>query len=412
MTEERPDATDAGRRRGAHDGEGSAAAGAHDGEGSAAGAHAGEAGAAGTRGPGSASRGRGDAPATTARGQGDGAASRSVEGSQRVFLVRGADASLVSAAGASLVARIVGTEDASLVVEHLEGPELDAGQVLAACQTLPFLATQRVVVVRDAGSLPADVGEALSRYMAAPTPTTVLVLLAAGGRVPAALVKAVRTLGAVVETDPPTGRARQDWILERLADAPVRLRRDAVAALAAHLGEDLRRLDGILAALAAAHGPQATVGAAELEPFLGEAGDLPPWALTDAIDAGDEPRALATLRRMLVAGQRAPLAIMASLHRHFAGALALDGAEVSSPAEAAAALGVSSTFVAGKALALRRRLGSDGLADAFGLLAEADLDLRGRSGLPGEVVLEILVGRLARANRARSRRTGTKRASA
>lgn len=330
----------------------------------------------------------------------------------RVFLVRGADASLVSAAGAGLVARIVGAEDASLVVEHLEGSELDAGQAVAACQTLPFLATQRVVVVRDAGSLPAEVGEALARYVAAPTPTTVLVLLATGGRVPAPLVKAVRAIGQVVETDPPTGRARQDWIRERLADAPVRLRRDAVAALAAHLGEDLRRLDGILAALAATYGPQATIGAAELEPFLGEAGDLPPWALTDAIDAGDEARALATLRRMLVAGQRPPLAIMASLHRHFASALALDGVEVSSPAEAAAALGVSSAFVAGKALALRQRLGSDGLADAFSLLAGADLDLRGRSGLPEGVVLEILVGRLARANRTRSRGRATRRASA
>ena len=43
-----------------------------------------------------------------------------------------------------------------------------------------------------------------------------------------------------------------------------------------------------------------------------------------------------------------------------------------------------------------RRLGSARIARAITLLAEADLDLRGATGLPGEVVLEVLVARLSR----------------
>jgi hypothetical protein len=44
------------------------------------------------------------------------------------------------------------------------------------------------------------------------------------------------------------------------------------------------------------------------------------------------------------------------------------------------------------------------------LLAEADLDVRGRSALPAETVLEVLVGRLSRLSAGRE--TTTRRPSA
>jgi DNA polymerase III subunit delta len=55
----------------------------------------------------------------------------------------------------------------------------------------------------------------------------------------------------------------------------------------------------------------------------------------------------------------------------------------------------SAPFVAKKALEQSRRLGSTRIADAINLIAAADLDCRGVSGLDPEVVIEILVARLA-----------------
>ena len=81
--------------------------------------------------------------------------------------------------------------------------------------------------------------------------------------------------------------------------------------------------------------------------------------------------------------------------------LRLDGADATSGAEAAALLGERSDFVAKKALAQGQRLGSERVAQAVLLLADADLDVKGRSGLPPEVVLEILVARLSRVARSR-----------
>ena len=58
-----------------------------------------------------------------------------------------------------------------------------------------------------------------------------------------------------------------------------------------------------------------------------------------------------------------------------------------------------STFPAKKALAQSKRLGSQKLKTAYGLLADADLALRGAKAWPPELVMEVLVARLANLSR-------------
>ena len=61
--------------------------------------------------------------------------------------------------------------------------------------------------------------------------------------------------------------------------------------------------------------------------------------------------------------------------------LRLDGSGVTSPEQAAEVLGTRSVFPAKKALAQANRLGTARIARAVQLLARADLDLRGTTGL-------------------------------
>lgn len=316
-----------------------------------------------------------------------------------LYLVKGDDASLVDQEVHRLVGRLVGEDDPSLVVEEFGGPSaegLDVGAVIDACTTPSLLVPKRVVVVRDAGQLNAADVKRLSPVLDDPLPSTTLVLVAGGGAVPPALVKRISASGTVVDTAVGRGKARSQWLSDHLKGAPVRFDGPAVALLSDHLGDQMGRLDGLLGALAAAYGPGATVSLVQLEPFLGVAGSAPPWDLTDALDGGDTAAALAVLRRMVGAGGSHPLVVMGGLHRHYRQMLRLDGSGVATAAEAAAALGLRSEFPARKALAQARRLGSSGIARAIRLLAAADLDLRGATALPGEVVLEVLVARLSR----------------
>jgi DNA polymerase-3 subunit delta len=133
-------------------------------------------------------------------------------------------------------------------------------------------------------------------------------------------------------------------------------------------------------------------------PYLGDAGQVPPWELTDAIDAGDMAKAIDRLHRMMDAGGRHPLGILAALHGHYARLLRLDGAGIGDEKGAAEVLGIKG-FPAKKALTVSRRMGNERITGAIRLLSDADLDLRGRTGWPPELVAEVLVARLASMNR-------------
>jgi DNA polymerase-3 subunit delta len=313
------------------------------------------------------------------------------------WLVDGEDPTLVADEVRRLVSKLAGG-DPALTVEDFWGDEVDLEAVAGACATPPFLADRRVVVLRDAGRFSADDVRPLLAYLEDPLPTTSLIVAAGGGgRIATKLANAIKKVGEVVSVGP--GRDARGWVEARLREAPLRFEAAARTQLTSHLGEDLGRLPALIEALVASYGSGASIGVAELEPFLGEAGSVAPWELTDAIDRGDTETALTVLHRLLHAGDRHPLVVLAVLHRHVAQALQLDGSGATSEAAAAAILGIAkgrSTFPARKALATSRRWGSDGVARAIRLLADADVDLRGESTWPAEAVLEVLVARLSR----------------
>ncbi len=329
------------------------------------------------------------------------------------FLVKGADPSLTDAAVHALVIRLTGGSEGGdlLAVEDYRAGADDVPAVMDACRTPPFLTDSRVVVLREANAMSAEDVALVAGYLAEPLESTVLVVAWGGGRVPAVLDKALRAAGAeVVDASAPTGaKRRAEWLASRIADRNLRFDPAARERLADHLGEDVERLEGILSSLEATWGAGTKVSVAELEPFLGSAGDVPPWDLTDAIDRGDVAGALRFLARMTGAGGRHALGVMATLHSHFSQMLALDGSGAGTDAAAAEILGFSGGSAAFRASKLRRqaaKLGSARIARAISLLADADLDLKGGTGWPPELVMEVLVARLSRlvAQRAPARR--------
>ena len=180
----------------------------------------------------------------------------------------------------------------------------------------------------------------------------------------------------------------------------MRLDPAASKAVEQHLGEDLGRLTNLLEALAAAYGTGARLGPDDVEPFLGEAGSVAPWHLTDAIDRGDMAVAIEALHRMTGAGERHPLQLMATLAAHYARLLRLDGAGVEDdagggrrPRHQGLDLPGPEGPTGGRAPGSRRH------RRRHRLLAAADLDLRGAKEWPDELVLEVLVARLSRLSR-------------
>src|SRR5439155_3884817 len=87
-----------------------------------------------------------------------------------------------------------------------------------------------------------------------------------------------------------------------------------------------------------------TLDVTDIEPYLGDAGSVPNYQLTNDIEAGDMAGALATLRRLLTApgpGQGRPmhpLQVVGTLHSYFRRVATLDDPRVRSPRHAVEAL--------------------------------------------------------------------------
>lgn len=328
-----------------------------------------------------------------------------------LHLVRGDDPILIGRAVHDLVDGLVGDGDRSLMIEELteQSYRRDDGNyeitaLVDAAQTPPFLTPRRIVIGRELGRFSkSDDIAPLVRYIEDPLDSTSLVLvwekgpdLQRLGPIPKGLTTAVSSAGTVVDTRIGRGKQASAWVQEQLSASTANLDRSAVQALVERIGEDRARLPGVLDTIAAAFG-DAPVAAADIEPYLGVAGDVAPWELTDAIAAGHVADALDKLHRMQGAGGRHPLQLLASLHGHYGRILRLDGAQVADEKDAAAALGMKgSTYPAKKAMQQARRMGPQRVRRAIELLAQADLDLRGATATPEDATMDVLVARLAR----------------
>ncbi len=331
-----------------------------------------------------------------------------------VTLLKANDGTLLSKAVSSTVSDLVGGGDASLMVEELteeqyrmEDESFALTRLVDSAQTPPFLTEHRVVVGRHLGrfSKAADV-EGLVAYLESPLDSTNLVLVWEKGvspkqdrlgAIPKSLSTAIEAAGGkMLDVGIPGGKGAKNWLDAQLKSATVRLDGAAKASIVDRLGEERSRVVALLSTLEAVYGADEVITAQQVEPFLGESGDVPPWDLTDAIDSGRINVALEKLHRMLGSGGRHPLQIMATLQTHYLRMLRLDGAPVAGEKQAAELLGMKgSTFPAKKALTQTKRLGSANIKNAVELLAEADRNLRGEIAWPPALVVEVLVARLA-----------------
>jgi hypothetical protein len=128
-----------------------------------------------------------------------------------VHLVVGEDPRFRADATKALIAELLGADDPSLALEEFslapradsasesddagaDGPPVVAA-ALGSASTPPWGTERRVIVIREVGAMGAADADAVARYLADPCPTTVLVLVGGGGRMPVALTKAIKAAG-------------------------------------------------------------------------------------------------------------------------------------------------------------------------------------------------------------------------
>ncbi len=325
------------------------------------------------------------------------------------YLISG-DESLISLELTSLVDRLVGDNDRAMMVDDFDCSEstFTPGSVVDAVTTMSLFLDRKVVIVRHLHDLKAEHIDGFVTAIDSCIDEADLVITSTGKVLKAVsdALKRVKaqTVGAVVISNQ---GERLKWVESKLVEAGFTYSADAARLINQWFGSDQARVAGLVSTLLSTYGEGAKLSRSDVEVFLGEAGSIAPWDLTDAIDNGDTQTALVMLHRMLADSH--PFQVLGLLANRYAQMMKIDGRGVRSADDAAAILG-GKPFTAGKILVQYQRLGSAGIARAIALIATADIDMRGGKDWEPELVMEVLVARLARLGGAAPTRRAKSRA--
>ena len=325
-----------------------------------------------------------------------------------VYLIRGDDSSVLSRELDSLTNRLLEGEDKSLVVEELTESQYESESglysiesLVNAAQTVPFLTERRIIIGRHFARFHRleELGSLID-YFEDIIETNFLILVWEKGpnlqrlsQPPKKLLELISGCGEIIDVR--VGKKVSGWIRGKVAESSIALDEGALGLMERTIGEEISRVSGILDTLESVFGVGSQLKAVDIEPYIGQSGNVPPWELTDRISSGNAGLSIETLTRMQANGRQHQMQILGYLTSHYSRILQLADQTNLSADEAANILGDKSSFRARKTLSEAKRLGGNNAKRAIQLLAEADLDLKGATGVPLETVMEVLVARLS-----------------
>jgi DNA polymerase-3 subunit delta len=287
-------------------------------------------------------------------------------------------------------------------VELVSATQASGEEAVALCNAGSLFGDRRLVVVADVDGMKRDDGrrtggwkaadlDAVAAYLSAPSPTTVLALLATELPAASPLRKICAKAGDVLDYSVPK-RGLGTWVAGRFKQLGVRAEPDASAALLQLVGDDPRALQTEIDKLAIWAGEE-PIGEREVEALVAATKETPTFALTDAWGARDTARVLDACEAMLERSDRtrreATARIVGALSAHLGRLRQFKrlAAEGVGSREAAGRLRMH-PFYAEKVARQAEAFGDEELADAVLRLADLDLALKGKSRLAPELELQ------------------------
>jgi DNA polymerase-3 subunit delta len=309
--------------------------------------------------------------------------------------------------------------DPSLVALNtsaFDGRTVTLGELRHACDSIPFLADVRLVVVegwlthlasRRSGEKAASDEPAASSKKIIEELVTYLPLLPETTRLVFVEPKKVRDnhpvlllaksdpkRGIVKAFEPPKGDALIDWIIARATMQGGAISFPAAQLLAESVGEDLRLLDGEVAKLLAYVAGKRPAGEADVKLLTPYAGEADIFQMVDALGQRRGEMATRLMHRLLDGGKH-PLELLSMIARQFR--LLIQAKELlgegQRPAAIAKELGVP-PFVADKLARQTHNFSLPQLEAVYHRLLEIDVAIK-TGEMDGTLALDLLVAGLA-----------------
>jgi DNA polymerase-3 subunit delta len=294
-----------------------------------------------------------------------------------ITLIQGAEELLADRAISESLAQSIGA-----TATHLSSETLELGQITDALAPSLF-GDARIIIIKDIQDLAADLSDEIASYLENPDENVHLVLWHKGGVKGKALVEKIKkakpTLISAEAIKKESDKA--DFVRAEFSRLGRKIAPDAIMAIVAALGSDMRELSGVCSQLASDVAAGALITEEDVAKFQQGRVETTGFDVADALLDGKTDLALVTLRQALETGVD-PVMIVSALAGSVRALAKVSGANRGTKSfELAGQLGLSPWQI-DKA---RRQLAGwtpSTLAAAVITLAEADADIKGASSDP------------------------------
>lgn len=211
-----------------------------------------------------------------------------------VYLAVGDDSLKRAEVLSRLKARLEQEDDLSFDCDDFDAEMVTGKDVVAACETMPFMASKRLVLVRNAEKFKkADLDE-LTGYVQAFNPATVLALSFEKLAKNTKLYKAVASLGktAVIECALPKGRELQRKVIAMASAHGIGMNENAASLLIDYVGSNTVSLDNEVAKIALICSGNSCITCEDVKAYAEEAADAKPWKFLEPFSERDLSAAL------------------------------------------------------------------------------------------------------------------------
>ncbi|MBQ9211413.1 MAG: DNA polymerase III subunit delta [Clostridia bacterium] len=286
-----------------------------------------------------------------------------------------------------------GLED--LNENRMTAPE--TAEIIAAAETLPFMADQRLILLRD---FPAIVGrgeaeEKLLEYLPHVPPTAILLFYCVQPVKQKKIKNVIAKMGGVVEFKALTDRELTGFVTNEFHALGRECDARTADFLVFTVGNDLIQLRGEIAKIAAYHPEEPRINPEDVKQLATPSMESKVFDMVEAVIAGQDGKAFAILRNLLQNGEKR-IMILAMLLRQFRlmQHVKIMQFEKKSNQEITSALGMSS-WVAGQYMRQAGLYTGRQVKEAVNLCLETDLQIK--SGLLREegaleaVMLKLLL---------------------
>ena len=310
------------------------------------------------------------------------------------YLILGSEGALSDRAINKLSAEL---KELNCEITNLFAAETIVGDIADALAPSLF-SERRALILRDLQDLPEENKDEIARYLTNPDETMTVVFVHKGGVKGKALLDAIKKVKPEIITCEPLKKEaeKEGFVKELFLDIGRKATSGAVSALVGALGSDMRELQAAVSQIAA-DAPAGVIDEVMIDKFHQGRVETTGFDVADATLDGDLSAALIALRSALETGTD-PVMITSAIASSLRSLAKVSGANRATKSfELAGQLGMAPWQI-DKARRQLHRWSPGAMADAVGVIAQADAEVKGAASDP-IYALEKAVARIVSSQR-------------